>query len=111
MHMIMAASLVCQKRRGAEVDVEDITRVFGLFVDVKRSTQFLLEYQREFMFDELEQDRQDEEDEEDDDDEDDDDDDDEAAALAAAGGAIPAAAMGAAAQTPMDAGDASAGGK
>lgn len=101
MHMIMAASLVCQKRKGAEVDTEDITRVFGLFVDVKRSTQFLLEYQREFMFDELQADREEaEEDEDDDDDEDEDDDDDEAAALAAAGGAAPGGA-----QAPMDGGE------
>ena len=33
--------------------VEDIKRVYTLFVDVKRSTQFLLEYQSEFMFHEI----------------------------------------------------------
>jgi RuvB-like protein 2 len=27
------------------VDVEDISRVYSLFVDVKRSTQFMIEYQ------------------------------------------------------------------
>merc|ERR1712054_156548 len=52
-HMIIAASLVCAKRKGAEVDVEDIKRVYTLFVDVKRSTQFLMEYQHEFMFSEI----------------------------------------------------------
>merc|ERR1719390_27994 len=51
-HMIMAASLVCIKRRGTEVSVDDIKRVYSLFVDVKRSTQFLMEYQQEFMFNE-----------------------------------------------------------
>merc|ERR1719199_1292887 len=51
-HMIMAASLVCSKRRGTEVSVDDIKRVYSLFVDVKRSTQFLMEYQQEFMFNE-----------------------------------------------------------
>jgi RuvB-like protein 2 len=50
MHMIMAASLVCTKRKATEVDVEDIKRVYSLFVDVKRSTQFLMEYQKDFMF-------------------------------------------------------------
>ena len=50
MHMIMTASLVATKRRAAEVDVQDIKRVYSLFVDVKRSTQFLMEYQAEFMF-------------------------------------------------------------
>jgi len=52
-HMIIAASLVAEKRKNAEVEIEDIKRVYGLFVDVKRSTQFLLEYQNEFMFNEL----------------------------------------------------------
>lgn len=52
-HMIMAASLVAQKRKAGEVDVQDIKRVYSLFVDVKRSTQFLVEYQQEFMFNEL----------------------------------------------------------
>merc|ERR1719473_837763 len=72
-HMIMAASLVCTKRKGTEVEVEDIKKVYSLFVDVKRSTQFLMEYQQEFMFNEM----PDEDDDEDDDDEDDDDDDDD----------------------------------
>ena len=49
-HMIMAASLCCTKRKGTEVDIEDIKRCYSLFVDVKRSTQFLMEYQSEFMF-------------------------------------------------------------
>merc|ERR1712054_304803 len=52
-HMIMAASLCCQKRKGTEVDIEDIKRVYSLFLDVKRSTQFLMEYQSEFMFNEV----------------------------------------------------------
>lgn len=50
MHMIMAASLICIKRKAVEVDVEDIKKVYSLFADVKRSTQFLIEYQNDFMF-------------------------------------------------------------
>merc|ERR1712072_17731 len=65
-HMIMAASLVCTKRKGVEVDVNDIKRVYSLFVDVKRSTQFLMEYQAEFMFNEM--DDSDEKDEDEDED-------------------------------------------
>jgi len=66
MHMIMAASLVCTKRRGTEVEVEDIKRVYTLFVDLKRSTQFLIEYQQEFMFNEIDNsDSEDDEEEED----------------------------------------------
>ena len=52
-HMIMCASLCCQKRKGTEVNIDDIKRIYSLFVDVKRSTQFLLEYQSEFMFHEI----------------------------------------------------------
>jgi RuvB-like protein 2 len=35
------------------VDVEDIGRVYSLLVDVKRSTQFLIEYQEQYMFNEV----------------------------------------------------------
>jgi len=52
-HLIIAAALACAKRKGVEVEPEDIKKVYGLFVDVKRSTQFLLEYQNEFMFSEI----------------------------------------------------------
>ncbi|KAK6972483.1 ruvB-like 2, partial [Biomphalaria glabrata] len=48
--LITAASLVCRKRKGSEVDVDDIKRVYSLFLDESRSTQFLKEYQQEFMF-------------------------------------------------------------
>jgi len=53
MHMIMAASLVCKKRRGTEVEIDDIKRVYGLFVDLKRSTSYLQEHQQEYMFNEI----------------------------------------------------------
>ena len=39
--------------QGSEVDVDDIKRVYSLFLDESRSTQFLKEYQQEFMFNEL----------------------------------------------------------
>ena len=62
-HMIITASLVCTKRKGSEVTVEDIKKVYGLFVDVKRSSQFLMEYQKEFMFSEIgDEDEEDEDD-------------------------------------------------
>jgi RuvB-like protein 2 len=51
--MVIAASLVAEKRKSAEVEISDIKRVYTLFVDVKRSTQFLMEYQNEYMFNEL----------------------------------------------------------
>jgi len=69
-HMIMASSLVCTKRKGAEVDVQDIKKVYSLFVDVKRSAQFLMEYQKQFMFNEMDDDGSDEDDDDDNDDDD-----------------------------------------
>jgi RuvB-like protein 2 len=62
--MIMVSSLCCQQRKGGEVGIEDIKRVYGLFVDVKRSTQFLMEYQRDFMFNDLNDDEDDDDEEE-----------------------------------------------
>lgn len=52
-HLISVANLVCMKRKGQEVSVQDIRKVYSLFVDVKRSTQFLMEYNNEFMFSEM----------------------------------------------------------
>ena len=52
-HMIITASLAAEKRKSAEVEIEDIKRVYKLFVDVKRSTQYLVEFNKEFMFNEL----------------------------------------------------------
>merc|ERR1711943_32598 len=49
-HLITVSNLVAMKRKAQEVDVQDIRKVYLLFVDVKRSTQFLHEYQQEFMF-------------------------------------------------------------
>ncbi|XP_028395755.1 ruvB-like 2 [Dendronephthya gigantea] len=50
--LITAASLVCRKRKGTEVEIDDIKRVYSLFLDECRSSQFLKEYQQEFMFSE-----------------------------------------------------------
>ncbi|KAF2294740.1 hypothetical protein GH714_015841 [Hevea brasiliensis] len=51
-NLITAASLACQRRKGKLVESEDITRVYNLFLDVKRSTQYLMEYQNQYMFNE-----------------------------------------------------------
>lgn len=49
-HMITAAHLVAVKRKAAEVEVDDVKKVYSLFYDVSRSTSFLNEYESEFMF-------------------------------------------------------------
>lgn len=51
--LITTAYLVCKKRKGTEVSIPDIKRVYSLFLDETRSAQFLKEYQDEFMFNEL----------------------------------------------------------
>ncbi|XP_057289440.1 ruvB-like 2, partial [Hydractinia symbiolongicarpus] len=51
-HLITSSSLCCRKRKGTEVEVEDIKKVYSLFFDQGRSSQFLKEYQQSFMFDE-----------------------------------------------------------
>jgi len=69
---IITSSLVASKRKSSDgVGIEDIKRVYSLFVDVKRSTQFLLDYQNEFLFNDLNDD-DDVSSEEDDDDEEED---------------------------------------
>jgi len=60
LHLITAASLVSLKRKAQEVSMQDVRKVYSLFVDVKRSTQFLVDYQNDFMFSELEQDEEEE---------------------------------------------------
>ena len=52
--LITAASLAALRRKAAAVDTEDVSRVYTLFIDVKRSTQFMVEYQDQYMFNEIE---------------------------------------------------------
>merc|ERR1719498_567970 len=54
-HLITVSNLCAMKRKAQEVDVQDIRKVYSLFVDVKRSTQFLMEYNQEFMFSEVQE--------------------------------------------------------
>jgi len=51
-HLITASSLVCAKRKGTEVDTQDIKRVYSLFVDVQRSSQYLKEHNDLFLLSE-----------------------------------------------------------
>ena len=42
--LITTSSLVAARRKSKEVDVEDVRRVYSMFMDVKRSTQYLMEH-------------------------------------------------------------------
>ena len=48
--LISVAGLTAKKRKGTEISIEDIMKVYSLFLDEQRSTDFLKEYQDEFMF-------------------------------------------------------------
>jgi len=48
--LISVASLAAKKRKGTEISIEDVKRVYSLFFDEQRSCEFLKEYQDEFMF-------------------------------------------------------------
>ncbi|KAL0280793.1 UNVERIFIED_CONTAM: hypothetical protein PYX00_001985 [Menopon gallinae] len=48
--LITTANLVSKKRRSTQVEIEDVKKVYSLFLDEIRSAQFLKEYQKEFMF-------------------------------------------------------------
>ncbi|XP_063836220.1 ruvB-like helicase 2 [Ostrinia nubilalis] len=48
--LITTASLVAKRRKASEVSMEDVKKVYSLFLDEHRSEQFLKEYQDEFMF-------------------------------------------------------------
>jgi len=53
MHLITTAQLNATKRKAKKVELVDVERCFKLFADVKRSTKLLMEYQEQFMFNEL----------------------------------------------------------
>ncbi|KAJ3269637.1 RuvB-like 2 [Terramyces sp. JEL0728] len=53
-HLISTANLIACKRKATEVDVEDISRAYTLFLDQKRSVQYLNEYQQQYMFNQVE---------------------------------------------------------
>ena len=55
-HMIMTSNLVAKKRKSPKVELVHIERCHKLFYDVQRSTKFIMEYQNQFLFHELESD-------------------------------------------------------
>ena len=48
--LITTSNIVALKRKAAQVDLEDLRRVFSLFADVKRSIQYLNEQQQLYLF-------------------------------------------------------------
>ncbi len=50
--LITTSSLLAAKRKASEVDVVDIRRAYSMFMDIKRSSDYLKEHQKEYMFSE-----------------------------------------------------------
>jgi len=55
MQLIVTASLAARKRKATKVGLEDVQRVYGLFVDLKRSTQHMIDYANEYVFNEAQE--------------------------------------------------------
>ncbi|OXU28453.1 ruvB-like 2 isoform X1 [Nasonia vitripennis] len=53
--LITTSSLISRKSKNIEVGVDDVKRAYTLFMDENRSSQFLKEYQEDFMFYEAEE--------------------------------------------------------
>lgn len=53
LHLLSVSFLIAKRRKNNIINIQDVRKAYSLFLDVKRSTQYLLEYQREFMFSEL----------------------------------------------------------
>ncbi|CAG8450502.1 4374_t:CDS:10 [Cetraspora pellucida] len=52
-HLIATSHLVAKRRKATTVDANDIKRVYKLFLDEKRSVNYLKEYQEQYMFNEI----------------------------------------------------------
>uniref|UniRef100_A0A7S1N6M8 RuvB-like helicase n=1 Tax=Eutreptiella gymnastica TaxID=73025 RepID=A0A7S1N6M8_9EUGL len=50
LQLITTANLVAQKRKSSVVELEDVKRVYHLFQDLSRSTEFLSQHESAFMF-------------------------------------------------------------
>jgi RuvB-like protein 2 len=51
--LITVSNIIAKKRGLSEVDVEDLSKAYSMFVDVKRSSQFLIEYEEHYMLNEI----------------------------------------------------------
>merc|ERR1712157_656035 len=62
LHLIQPSFCMAKKRKSHSIEVVDIKRVYSLFVDVDRSTQFLNDYQNQFVFHDEEEEEEDDDD-------------------------------------------------
>jgi RuvB-like protein 2 len=50
--LITTSSLIASKRKTNEVEAVDIRRAYTMFLDVKRSSDYLRDHQKEYLFSE-----------------------------------------------------------
>mgnify|MGYP000716488290 CR=1 FL=1 len=50
--LITTSSLLASKRKSGEVDLQDLRRAYSMFMDLKRSSDYLKEHQAEYLFSE-----------------------------------------------------------
>ena len=50
--LITTSSLLAAKRKSSEVDLMDIRRAYSMFLDVKRSSDYLKDHQSQYLFSE-----------------------------------------------------------
>ncbi|OII78051.1 RuvB-like DNA helicase [Cryptosporidium andersoni] len=54
LHLLTVSQVLRMRSSNAYIEIEDVRRSYSLFIDVKRSTQYLIEYQQEYLFSEVE---------------------------------------------------------
>ncbi|KZT63943.1 TIP49-domain-containing protein [Daedalea quercina L-15889] len=53
LNLISTAQVIARKRKSAQVEVDDVRKVYGYFMDEKRSVQWLKEQQGQLVFEEI----------------------------------------------------------
>lgn len=48
--LITTSSLLASKRKAGEVDLPDVRRGYNMFLDLKRSSDYLKDHESEYMF-------------------------------------------------------------
>ena len=52
-HLLSAAAMAAARRKAGAVGVEDVAKAYSLFLDVRRSVQYLQEYNEQYMYNEV----------------------------------------------------------
>ena len=55
-HLITAANLIAQKKKSSEVEMDDISTDYSLFIVIEKFKSFLKDYEKDFMFSDVEDD-------------------------------------------------------